>query len=865
MKIAWFTPFDEKSSIGSVSKPICEELQLRGNDVTVYAPDTGKMIPSTVSVVTFSASLFDVAELDQYDHIVYNLGNFAGYHGDIYRVLQKKAGVVVLHDRTMNSLVRQQYKEMQYGGSEEAGFVGFEQDMVACYGENAKEDAHKIYHQTEEDEGIVELICHYSMLPLVLRNAAGVFTHAGQFAQKLAEEYYGPVGWAYLPYKAPRICRAMSPTEDERLLIVSNGIVHKVKRNHVMAEVLREYPALADRIRFVIVGSYGGSYGEKLERLAKNELRGCMELLGYQPYETMETYLCNADICVNLRNPNSEVCSLSLFEQMGYGAPTVVLDTGIYGEMPADSVVKISRENEKEELRQKLEFLLDHPDERMRVGKNAKQFIERECSVQKYVDNLTSFLATYQADGEYKLLVGKTLNTVAEVLRETGVSNRAVSYAVDDLDRQYEALFCAEPEKAKTTNKTLGVWFGFGYPIPNLRREGISRFMGCLVRGMLSVYDEIEVEVWTYEFNKKEAEAIFEAVQTDPSMSKRLSIITEKNWQKHFNVTDARSLISWGNYEQDDTLCYVAREFSRAQVFMPAIIYLDNVVGIGKPIVVPAHDMAVSYHFDDFVSINESNKALRRDIESRAKRIVRAGAKMVSASEFVRKEHILASIAMREEDTYVVPFPVFESKMPEDGLIPENELRQRFDLQGRYLFYPSQIRPHKNMARMFYAFREVLKKHQDIRLVLTGNVADVPSAEKAMREYGVQDNIQFASNVSDRELFSLYRYSDGLPCGSLMEANFPTQATEALYCKKPLTLSLIPVVEERIRSLGMTAETCGLNLFDPYNEDDFASKLLCAVENGEQIVRNQQEFADKLLTYTWDDAARAYYEILFEM
>ena len=59
----------------------------------------------------------------------------------------------------------------------------------------------------------------------------------------------------------------------------------------------------------------------------------------------------------------------------------------------------------------------------------------------------------------------------------------------------------------------------------------------------------------------------------------------------------------------------------------------------------------------------------------------------------------------------MIPFPVFMSERVQDEILSERELRERFRLTDPYLFYPSQIRPHKNVGRLLEAF-SIVRENQ---------------------------------------------------------------------------------------------------------------------------------------------------------
>lgn len=870
MKFAWFTPFDHTSAIGAISNIVCEELIKQGHEVVIYAAKGEKFRETNVPFSEYTSDTLNIDMLKEYDHVLYNLGNYGLFHHEIYKTLVKFPGKVILHDRTLNGFFRQLYKEEDCGGNLDKGYTLFCKAMEECYGTEGLKKATELYHFDTETDEIMGLMSEYTLLPKALRKATGVFTHANSFLKELADDYLGPMDYAYLPCETKSSEGAGEVSEEIRkkfksngkLLVISNGLIHKIKRNHIMAEVLAENPQIAAKLNFVLIGSYGGEYGERLKKMSENELENCMYLLGYQPNDIMESFLQQADIAVNLRYPNSEVCSLSLLEHMSYGKPVIATNSGIFGELPNDAVIKIELEDEKEQLKAALMRLIDDQKLREKTGTNARKFVRDNCAVENYVSRLLHFLKSCETINKENELVNKILNRAGKTLGFLNVKETQIPSSVFHVQKEYEALLGDSKCEKTSQFKTVGIWFGFSYYIQNLSREGISRFMGCLVTALLECYP-LDMEIWCYDENLDEIQIIFEAILKEPSLRNRVRFITEKNYKEILGINDSRKYLSWETLPKEVRLGYIAREFSFADVFVPAIIYLDNVVLTDKPIIVPAHDMAVAYHYNDFVGRDETYISRCRDIIDRANNLARVGAKLVSASEFVRKEHILNNIpCSREEKTFVIPFPVFMSERVQDEILSERELRERFRLTDPYLFYPSQIRPHKNVGRLLEAFSIVRESMPKLKLVLTGDVKDVLETYEKLKKLNLENAVVMLKNVAENELFSLYHYCSAVVVPTTMEANFPTQATEALACDRPLVLSEIPVVLERIGNVCEDNEACGLQLFDPCDTKDLADKIKFVLQNEKEVIRLQKEFREKLLRYTWNDAAQAYYKLM---
>lgn len=869
MKIAWFTPFNKKSAIGRVGREVCEEL-CKTCDIDIWTAYEDDLIETSVNVIKFKPEDVDLGSMSKYDHIIYNMGNFAGYHKAIWEVMKKLKGVVILHDQTMHSLFHQMLCMPEYGGDSEHGYERYQRLLEYYYGNKGVKATNSIWIDNDPVISNTELVSRLRLLQPLLENAKAVFTHAEFFADQLKDEFLGPIGYSYLPYNIQK-GEDCTPLPDrlidtDKIMIVSAGIVHPVKHIDRVANVLRKNPDIASKINFIVIGEYGGQYGEDLERLSKGALKGCLHMLGYQPDDVLKAYLTKADICVNLRYPNSEVCSYSLLEQMGAGKPVIVLRSGFFGEVQEDSVLKIDPNKEEEELESALRRLINDAALRETIGKNALDFVKTYCDVKEYACSLIELLETIKEFGESADIVNNTVTDVNSILKKLGFNQENLPWTIQGVTQQIQKVLLAdETDILKGSRHILGIWVGFNYAISGLGREGIMRFLSFMVQSLMRNYD-VDCEVWCYSFNENEIMKTFHDIVDDPELSGRIKVITEKNWTDEFNVSKIDALIVGDINEREDNLFEAARIYSKAECFVPAIIYLDNVIGVDRRIFVPAHDMAVHQYYEEFIRRDPLYKARFLDIGMRAEHLARSGVFMFCNCETVRRQQLLKHVKnIRESSTFYIYLPTNIPQGIEKRLLSEEQVREKYNIKNDYLFYPTQIRPYKNVSALIMAMVKLICDFKKLSLVLTGNPCDVPEVYTLIKENRLEDRIICISNVPEHELYSLYKYAAATPVPTLFEGGFPWQACEALYMNTPIVLSDIPIVRERIESLGFTIDNCGLETFDPYDSNELAKKLNVILKDRQSAVIKQQGFRDKLLSYTWDDAAEKYYHVFFEM
>jgi glycosyltransferase involved in cell wall biosynthesis len=108
-----------------------------------------------------------------------------------------------------------------------------------------------------------------------------------------------------------------------------------------------------------------------------------------------------------------------------------------------------------------------------------------------------------------------------------------------------------------------------------------------------------------------------------------------------------------------------------------------------------------------------------------------------------------------------------------------------------YILYAGNARPHKNLRRLFTAFRHLARP--DLRLVLAGcsRSAVFPLLEHA----GIADRAEVIPSPTDDELASLYRGASLAVVPSLIEG-FGLTALEAMACGVPVVASKAASIPE---------------------------------------------------------------------
>jgi glycosyltransferase involved in cell wall biosynthesis len=114
---------------------------------------------------------------------------------------------------------------------------------------------------------------------------------------------------------------------------------------------------------------------------------------GFVPDAEMVEILSTADVCVNPDRPcpmNSMSTMIKIMEYMALGKPIVQFD-GKEGRFSAQEASLYSDDGDRVgDFAEKILWLLDHPDDRERMGQFGRRRIEKELAWEYSVQNLVA-------------------------------------------------------------------------------------------------------------------------------------------------------------------------------------------------------------------------------------------------------------------------------------------------------------------------------------------------------------------------------------------------------------------------------------------------------------------------------------------
>ena len=390
MRVAYYSPLPpSRSGIADYSALLLPALRER---VDVVVAEPGKRAPSA-----------DVA--------LYHIGNEPEAHGWIVDALNKRTGVVVLHEYVLHHLIA----GITIGRGNGRGYLdAMERDFGVSgrlLGLGVLDNLLPLLWETQPDR--------FPLSGVVLDRARGLVVHSHYVGDRARSAGYDGRLW-HIPHPAwPQVEHEPAADVHGAPLIGCFGYLNMNKR---IPQVLEAFASLRRRLpgaQLLLVGAAGERFdvGRRLERLGLTE---GVQLLDYVPEERMWSLMAACDVLVNLRYPTMGETSGSVIRALSVGKPLLVSDVGWFSELPDDVVLKIPvDEFEVVTLDAAFEFAVEHG---AALGAAARAYVEREHALSRVAD---AYVAALEVAAGGDAVDDAVLWRIAEAAAEVGIDDVA--------------------------------------------------------------------------------------------------------------------------------------------------------------------------------------------------------------------------------------------------------------------------------------------------------------------------------------------------------------------------------------------------------------------------------------------------------
>jgi len=174
-------------------------------------------------------------------------------------------------------------------------------------------------------------------------------------------------------------------------------------------------------------------------------------------------------------------------------------------------------------------------------------------------------------------------------------------------------------------------------------------------------------------------------------------------------------------------------------------------------------------------------------------------------------------------------------------------VRERYQLQDRFLLYSGNVKPHKNLERLIDAFARLrCQGFPNIKLLITGSeISRYATLRRAVHRYNLHQHVRFLGFLSADTLAILYQLADAFVFPSLYEG-FGLPPLEAMASGTPVLTSNLSSLPEVVGDAAL--------LIDPYDPESIADgmrQILSEDSTRERLIRRGRERA---ASFSWEES-----------
>lgn len=399
MRIAWASPWNERSAIATFSVGVVEELLSRGHAVEVLRTEVGDaatLPPRQVGARVRFWSDVSVRELrHDADVVIVNFGDHYGFHGAMLDNFSDLGVVGIFHDLLLSHLA-----EGWAHASPEADAT-LRRIVQATYGS---------IEWNEDEPFRMELGAMARDRPMVewfASGVAGAVVHAHHYADRVRAVCPGPVAVIPLAFEYPDL-PSPRPMGAAQLVIATIGMLNANKRIDQVVTAIASSPVLRERCRYRLIGEIAAEEQTRLCQLSESLGVAPLEFTGWISDEELRTQLLDVDVVACLRYPSLEGGSASLVLSMQSARPTLVSSHATYAEVPDGMVLQCTAGEEATDVARHLQWVLENPSAARDVGERARAYSRQTHTARGYVDALLPLCETSIAN-QPSMLTGQAL------------------------------------------------------------------------------------------------------------------------------------------------------------------------------------------------------------------------------------------------------------------------------------------------------------------------------------------------------------------------------------------------------------------------------------------------------------------------
>jgi glycosyltransferase involved in cell wall biosynthesis len=172
-------------------------------------------------------------------------------------------------------------------------------------------------------------------------------------------------------------------------------------------------------------------------------------------------------------------------------------------------------------------------------------------------------------------------------------------------------------------------------------------------------------------------------------------------------------------------------------------------------------------------------------------------------------------------------------------------VRERYQLDHRFVLYVGNIKPHKNLVRLIDAFDELRTGElEHLKLLIIGDeISKLPALRRAVHRHKLHKHVRFLGYVPDDQLAVLYRLASVFVFPSLYEG-FGLPPLEAMASGTPVVTSNVSSLPEVVGDAAV--------LVDPYDVGSIVDGLRLVLTDPARAEQMRRKGLDRAREFSWE-------------
>jgi glycosyltransferase involved in cell wall biosynthesis len=377
-KIAWLSPLlPQKSGIANYSYWLVNAL--RPNvDIDLYFDGQEAIAELKNKFEIYPLSAFP-HHFEEYDEVIYHLGNNSTFHKEIYKLAWNFPATVVLHDYNLSAFMHEAFYL-------QTDWHLYERALPNRNGQSDQKGLQGFLHSFSRNVG------GFPMSHAVVNRSKRVIVHhrwvKDQFTKTDHIEViptYAKLNCEPTPEQIESFKRRLQ-IDDRHFLISCLGFVNRNKLPELQIEVVKKLLAEGYPVRLLFAGETAPDLQHLQAEVEASELNQSVTFTGFLSEVDYFSAIFAADIIINLRNPSMGEASFTLMQTLAAGKPAIISDNNQYQEFPDSVCWKVIHDkNEAELLYEYVRALLSNRHLRETMAANSLDYVEAVFALEKVI------------------------------------------------------------------------------------------------------------------------------------------------------------------------------------------------------------------------------------------------------------------------------------------------------------------------------------------------------------------------------------------------------------------------------------------------------------------------------------------------